>query len=176
MTENNAAQPGRGVNPYSMADALYKAGYQDARKERDYDPRGTEEWQTVVEALSKLRAEGVQAGDERVRAALAALLGQWDKYKSSEYQNQEDAYNRLDKYARPLWKEARAALASAPVAEEAAQAARWRWILPHLEIENDNGDEMGRWHSAISLKGPRDEPPRNGDFSPESPRESKTDA
>lgn len=63
--------------------------------------------------------------DERARKALSALVEQWDKYKSTEYQNQEDAYYRLDKYAYPLWKEARAALASAPVAEDSVSFEEW---------------------------------------------------
>lgn len=41
---------------------------------------------------------------------------------------------------------------TAPAIGEAAQAARWRWILPYLEIESDNGEELGRWHTSITLK------------------------
>ena len=32
-----------------LADDLYKKGYSDYRKEQDYDPRGSEEWQSIVD-------------------------------------------------------------------------------------------------------------------------------
>lgn len=38
------------TDPYEIADALYRRGYEDRQKERDYDPRGAAEWQAVVDA------------------------------------------------------------------------------------------------------------------------------
>lgn len=38
-------------DPYDLADELYLRGYSDCRLERDYDPRGGEEWQAVVDAI-----------------------------------------------------------------------------------------------------------------------------
>ena len=39
------------VDREGLADALYLAGYSAARKERDYDPRGCDQWQAVVDAI-----------------------------------------------------------------------------------------------------------------------------
>lgn len=36
-----------------VVDDLYRRGYSDGRKERDYDPRGCLEWQNVVELLEQ---------------------------------------------------------------------------------------------------------------------------
>lgn len=36
---------------YDLADALYNAGYRDARKENDQDARACKQWQDVVDAL-----------------------------------------------------------------------------------------------------------------------------
>jgi len=38
---------------YYLIDKLYTAGYEDRRKERNYDPRGCDEWQDVFNVLSK---------------------------------------------------------------------------------------------------------------------------
>jgi hypothetical protein len=38
-----------------LADALYRAGYSDKQNGRDYDPRNTEQWQAVVDALQPVR-------------------------------------------------------------------------------------------------------------------------
>jgi hypothetical protein len=35
-----------------LADDLYSCGYTDRQKERDYDPRAAEEWQSVVDAIT----------------------------------------------------------------------------------------------------------------------------
>lgn len=40
-----------------LIDELYASGYQDARKERDYDPRGCKEWQAVVDLIEQLEAQ-----------------------------------------------------------------------------------------------------------------------
>jgi len=42
---------GEVVDKEDLADALYLAGYSAARKERDYDPRGCDQWQAVVDAI-----------------------------------------------------------------------------------------------------------------------------
>ena len=44
--------------------------------------------------------------------ALAELLTQWEAFEAS-YGNQEEAYYKLAKYARPAWNKARAALSKA---------------------------------------------------------------
>ena len=38
--------------PAMIADCLYQAGYEDAKKERDYNPRACVEWQVAVDAMS----------------------------------------------------------------------------------------------------------------------------
>ena len=43
---------GEAVDREGLADDLYLAGYSAARKERDYDPRGCDQWQAVVDAIS----------------------------------------------------------------------------------------------------------------------------
>lgn len=48
--------------PAMIADCLYQAGYEDAKKERDYNPRACVEWQVAVDAMS--------GADEREIAAL----------------------------------------------------------------------------------------------------------
>jgi hypothetical protein len=40
-----------------LADLLYRAGYDARHKERDYDPRGCDAWQDVVDALTALSVE-----------------------------------------------------------------------------------------------------------------------
>lgn len=45
------------INPEQMADALYSAGYDAARGEKDYDPRGCVEWQAVVDAIARALVE-----------------------------------------------------------------------------------------------------------------------
>lgn len=47
--KNDAAQFSR--DPHDLADELYSRGYSDCGLERDYDPRGGEEWQAVVNAI-----------------------------------------------------------------------------------------------------------------------------
>lgn len=49
-------------------------------------------------------------------AALRALLEQWDAFETSSG-NQEEAYHKLAKYARPAWGAARAAIAKATTSE-----------------------------------------------------------
>lgn len=43
---------------HKLADALYDAGYNAKRKGKDYDPRGTDEWQAVVDNLLKQNQPG----------------------------------------------------------------------------------------------------------------------
>lgn len=42
----------------ALVDAMYQIGYRDCHQQRDYDPRGTREWQAVIDALDRARAEG----------------------------------------------------------------------------------------------------------------------
>jgi hypothetical protein len=44
------------------ADALYSAGYEARKQERDYDPQGCKEWQNVVDALAHHQAESEPVG------------------------------------------------------------------------------------------------------------------
>lgn len=63
---------------------------------------------SVPGLLDHIEAQAAEIA--RLREALSDLLSQWDKYRAGEYPNQEDAYYKLDKYARPHWDAARAAL------------------------------------------------------------------
>ncbi len=51
-----------GVEPVpgfrALADELYARGYEDRQKERDYDPRGSDAWQAVVDAAFQALAMG----------------------------------------------------------------------------------------------------------------------
>lgn len=40
-----------------LADELYRVGYTDGRYENDYDPRHTEEWQRLVDAIQQYALE-----------------------------------------------------------------------------------------------------------------------
>jgi hypothetical protein len=44
---------------HELLDALYTAGYEDAKKEKDYDPRGCKEWQDCVYYISS-NCEAIQ--------------------------------------------------------------------------------------------------------------------
>jgi hypothetical protein len=39
------------INPWHLADELYKAGYKARQQENEYDPRGCTQWQDVVGAI-----------------------------------------------------------------------------------------------------------------------------
>ena len=41
---------------HKVLDGLYQSGYDDASKERDYDPRGTDEWQVALDFIIPLRS------------------------------------------------------------------------------------------------------------------------
>ncbi|TRM53312.1 hypothetical protein YH64_009440 [Achromobacter sp. LC458] len=95
MTENNAAQPG-------LTDAAIQALWDEACKDSPQSPGWNRHIRFARALLSKLRAEGVQAGDER--AALQRIVD-----------TAKDGANSGDRHARCV-EIARAALASAPVA------------------------------------------------------------
>lgn len=45
------------INAQALADALYRAGFNAAKREQDYDPRSCAEWQKVVDALTAIHTE-----------------------------------------------------------------------------------------------------------------------
>ena len=47
-----------GAEVMCALDELYAAGYKDRERGRDYDPRGTEEWQDVHDMLNAAGEEG----------------------------------------------------------------------------------------------------------------------
>ena len=51
-----------------ICDALYRNGYADRAAERDFDPRGAEEWESVHDALEAAAKE-----KDELRAAIIAL-------------------------------------------------------------------------------------------------------
>lgn len=64
--------------------------------------------------LIQAQAAAIAEREERIRrkdAALRGLLAQWAAFEAS-YGNQEEAYYKLAKYARPAWEAARAALSA----------------------------------------------------------------
>jgi hypothetical protein len=38
---------------YALADAAYRRGWEDRHRGKDYDPRGTAEWQAVADAMGQ---------------------------------------------------------------------------------------------------------------------------
>lgn len=68
---------------------------------------------TLQRAIATWNARTPSQDAETIKAmreALAGLIVQWDAFEAS-YGNQEEAYYKLAKYARPAWDAARAALA-----------------------------------------------------------------
>lgn len=47
---------------YKALDELYHRGWQDRNKERDYDPRGTTQWQDVLD-LFRLQKKQLESGE-----------------------------------------------------------------------------------------------------------------
>jgi len=110
MTENNAAQPGEKLLDYAVAIAHERELEVTGHK---HDSEGAvRRFKAAVDRalLSKVRAEGVQAGDERANDALTLLR----KYKALCME-----IGRGDSYHLGRIDAAIAALASAPVAGEA---------------------------------------------------------
>ena len=59
----------------AIADALYRKGYEDHQKGRDYDPRACDEWQRCVDAITQLVVGEVDRTDwERVARVQDAKL------------------------------------------------------------------------------------------------------
>jgi hypothetical protein len=130
MTENNAAQPGltddeimRSAINASDSLNITRLHEMGAPSRTIMDDAGLLELGRAVESalLSKLRAEGVQAGDERFRSDVRELCA----YAEGSMSVHIDTVHRV-----------RAALASAPVAGEAIYQIK----LP--------GDTESGWHDA----------------------------
>ena len=116
---------------YDMADALYKAGYEDARRERNYDPRGNDEWQSLIDLLSKLRAP---VADERALDLLDTLFTAYENgtpcyeepdsqggYLGMAFRVDDNTFRACADLLNKHRPRADAALASAPVAGEAQE-------------------------------------------------------
>lgn len=68
---------------------------------------------TVTKHEPNAEANGLlMAASPDLAYVLANLLAQWEAFEASSG-NQEDAYYKLAKYARPLWEAAREAIAKA---------------------------------------------------------------
>lgn len=57
------------TNIWSLADALYRKGYEAHEKGLDYDPRGCEAWQDVVDVVDELT--------EKSTSQQGTVLWQW---------------------------------------------------------------------------------------------------
>lgn len=106
MTENNAAQPGLTSEQILSLE----------RRGSMTDDEALRYGRAIESALlSKLRAEGVQAGDER------AAFEAWATAIAEKYDVTRNGDHYMEPYTEWVWEawQARAALASAPVAGEA---------------------------------------------------------
>lgn len=100
-----AAKPMEYDDAHKLADALYAVGYDDRKKERDYDPRGSMKWQAVVDALAERPAAQVAQGEPIYQArATFPNTGGWsdvDKAKFDELGNTSGYATRIAHEALP---------------------------------------------------------------------------
>ncbi|WP_447988306.1 hypothetical protein [Achromobacter spanius] len=127
MTENNAANAAeqeidaimKQARVFASAWAFFGGPFDQGTGKENAEREETNLRDLIRDALSKLRAEGVQAGDER--AALQKLVDlehmriRLRTLHESGHGTDYDAYHKALPAA---WEAARAALASAPVADE----------------------------------------------------------
>lgn len=122
--QNNAAKAVQEAERIAAADEYFKARawLTDTNDNRRIFEAG---FDRAYALLSKLRAEGVQAGDERAAfEAWAATEIPAHKLGRAPWPH-EDQYNWASmEYAWSIWRKIRAALASAPAASEAVRLLR----------------------------------------------------